>query len=327
MERQFMEFFQAAVETCKACRIKPNEKVVIFSDSQKNPVMADAFYAAADSLGGEVARVYVNARKNPLVEPPHAAVAAMIEADLVFDLATQPWLYTTSTVRILESGTRMLQVLVSEESVIGRYPTREISERCSRLAKSLEGEIVRISSDLGTDLVIRRGGRPVHYQDGAVTFPGDWDSLGVVVCAFAPIETAADGVLVVNGPVYVGPDFHFHVNEPFRMVFEAGRVVDIQGEGSEAGRLRRYLEGVNDPNAYVIAHSGFGMDPRAKILGVMDVGNWESYDAGINVAIGGNNIPQLKGHTACKTHVDTFIVGANMTVDGKPVIQDGRFAE
>jgi 2,5-dihydroxypyridine 5,6-dioxygenase len=322
-----MEFYHAALQTCRACRLETGEKVVVFSDSQKNPVLADAFYAAADSLGGEVVAVYVNAQKAPLVDPPAAAVAAMTEADLVFDMATQPWLYTASTRKILEGGARMLQFLVSDESIIARYPTPEISERCARLAARLQGEVVHIASDLGTDLTVRRGGRPVHYQDGAVTFPGDWDSLGVVVCAFAPVESEADGVVVVNGPVYAGPDLCYHVNTPFEMVFEGGRVVDIRGEGGDAARLRAYLEAVGDPNAYVIAHAGYGMDPRAGIQGVVDIGNWESYDGGINIAIGSNNIPQLQGRTACKSHVDAFVLGADMTVDGRPVIRNGRFVD
>ena len=219
----------------------------------------------------------------------------------------------------------MLQILVSDESVIERYPTPEISERCAHLAESLRGDTVRITSELGTDLTVRRGERPVHCQDGAVTFPGDWDSLGVVVCAFAPVETEANGVVVVNGPIYASPDFRFHLSMPLKLIFEHGRVVDIQGEGSELTRLCSYLDDVKDPNAYVIAHTGFGMDPRARIMGVTDVGNWESYDAGINIAIGANNIPQLHGQTACKSHVDMFVLGASMTVDDKSVIQGGTF--
>lgn len=324
MERRFIEFLQAATQTCKACRLQAGEKVVIFTDSQKNPVLADAFYAAADSLGGKVTKVFVNAEKTPLIDPPAVAVAAMAEADLVFDLATQPWLYTASTSRILGSGTRMLQLLVEEDSIMTRYPTPEIAARCQRLADQLKGEEIHVYSDLGTDFRTRRGGRPVHFQDGAVITPGDWDSLGVVVCAFAPPETEANGVVVVNGPLYAGPDFHFHVETPIRLTFERGRIVEIEG-GSEADRLRAHLKAVNDPNAYVIAHHGFGMDPRAKIQGIVDIGNWESYDAGINVAFGGNNIPQLQGQTACKSHIDVFVLDANMTVDGKLVIENGRF--
>lgn len=326
MHPRFMEFFRAARQTCMACRLKPGEKVVVFYDSQQNPVLADAFYAAADSIGAIATRVFVNAPATPLVNPPMAAVSAMSAADVVFDLATQPWLYTSATSQILNSGARMLQVLVSEESVMTRYPTPEISERSAKLATRLHGEEIRIVSDLGTDFRCRRGQRPVHFQDGAVTAPGDWDSLGVVVCAFAPLESEADGVVVVNGPLYAGPDFHFHVETPIRLVFEKGRVVEISG-GNEAVALRSYLQKMQDPNAYVIAHTGFGMDPRARIQGVVDVGNWESFDGGLNVAIGGNSIPQLRGENECKSHIDFFLLESDMIVDGKPIIKNGQWVE
>ncbi|MDQ7793146.1 MAG: hypothetical protein RDU89_01850 [bacterium] len=326
MRAQYIELLEAARQTCQACRVKAGEAVVVFSDTTKNEVLVEAFYAAAVSMGAQATLVLSKAERVPLVDPPAAAVAAMMEADMVFDLATQPWLYTEATNKILGRGARVLQVLADESSVIHRPPTPEISERSARLAARLKGQRIRITSQLGTDLRVERDDRPVHFQDGCVTHAGDWDSLGVVVAAFAPPETKAEGRVIVNGPVYLGPRLNFHVETPVVFELAGGRVVGTTGEGREAKIIARFFEESGDPNARVIAHTGFGMDPRADIWGA-DIGNWESYDGGINVAFGGNNIPQLQGRTACRVHVDTILVGATLSVDGKEVVRDGIFAD
>ncbi len=323
MKSHYIELFTAAVQTCRACKIKPEEKVVVYSDTSKNETLVDAFYNASVATGAETTLVISKAYKVPLQDPPPVAVAAMESADIVFDLATQPWLYTESTNRITGSGTRMLQVLADENSVIHRPPAEEISSRADILAPKLSGETIHISSDLGTDFTVKRGDRPVHWQDGRVINPGDWDSLAVVVAAFAPPETEAEGVIMLNGPIYLGPNLNFHVDNPVRFIVKKGRIVEITG-GKEAKIINHYFDDFGDPNAKVIAHTGFGMDPRADIWAA-DIGNWESYDGGINVAFGGNNVSQLQGKTACRSHIDMILLESSITVDGTLILENGKF--
>ena len=323
MKSHYIELFAAAAQTCRACQIKPQEKVVVYTDTTKNELLVDAFYNASVATGAEVTLIVSKAYKVPLQDPSLLAVAAMESADMVFDLATQPWLYTESTNRITGSGTRMLQVLADENSVINRPPNEKISSRADTLARKLRGETIHIFSDLGTDFTVKRRDRPVHWQDGRVINPGDWDSLAVVVAAFAPPETEAEGVIMLNGPIYLGPRLNFHVDTPVRFDVEKGRIVEISG-GKEAKMINRYFDDFGDPKAKVIAHTGFGMDPRADIWAA-DIGNWESYDGGINVAFGGNNVSQLQGKTACRSHIDMILLESNITVDGSLILKNGTF--
>lgn len=323
MRNHYIELFEAAAQTCRACRIRPEEKVVVYADTTKNETLVDAFYNACVSTGAETTLVVSKAYKIPLQDPPLAAIAAMESADMVFDLATQPWLYTEATNRIIGGRTRMLQVLADENSIIHRPPTEEIASRAARLAEKLRGERIHISSHLGTDFTVMRKDRPVHWQDGRVVESGDWDSLAVVVAAFAPPETEAEGVIMLNGPIYLTPRLNFHVETPVRIVVEKGRIVEITG-GKEAGIINRYFEDFGDSNAKVIAHTGFGMDPRANIW-ASDIGNWESFDGGVNVAFGGNNMSQLQGKTACRSHVDMILLESSIAVDGKLILKCGEF--
>lgn len=323
--QRFAELFRSAQQTMEQCRVQSHEKVVVFADSGKSPALVEAFYTAALATGAETVRVHMTTRPQPLMNPPESAIQAMIEADVVFDLATNAWLYTDATNRILDSGTRMLQVLVGEETVIARPPNDTVRRR-EEIATKILGNCrtFRITSDDGTDLVMERGDRPVHTQGGSVDHPGDWDSIGVCLGAFAPLEDSANGTIVFNGTLYLPSQHLFRVERPIEAEVKDGRITHITADHREAKILEEWLRSWDDPNSYVIAHTGFGIDERAQ-LHPPDPGNWESYLAGVNVAFGGNKIPQLQGATESKSHFDAILLGVTVELDGTRVIEGGQF--
>ena len=324
MERQFAELFASARQTMQFCAVKPNENVVVFRDTGTRQALADAFHSAALATGAEVTIVSITTRPGSLHNPTEPAIKALMEADVAFDLASHAWLYTDATNRILNAGTRMLQVLVGVDTVIARPPTAEIAAR-ERISRELleKADKFRITSDLGTDITLRRGDRPVHTQGGFVDRPGDWDSYGVFLAAFAPPETEADGVLVVDGTLFLPSDIKQTTEAPIRTRVEHGRLVDVDTSTAQGRLMSEWLAAWKDPNSYVIAHTGFGLDERAKF----EAPDSESYLAGVNVAFGANNIPQLKGQTVCKSHLDIVLRNVNVELDGKTVIEGGQFVD
>jgi 2,5-dihydroxypyridine 5,6-dioxygenase len=324
MERRFSELFASTRKTVEFCGVKPDEQVVIFRDSGTSQALADAFQAAALATGAEVTVVSMTTRPGPLQNPPEPALKALIDADMVFDLASHAWLYTDATNRILNSGTRMLQILVGEDTVIARPATTEIATREKTSRKLLEtSNTFRITSALGTDITLKRGDRPIHTQGGFVDRPGDWDSYGVFLAAFAPPETEADGVLVVDGTLFLPTEHKLMTEAPIRTIVERGRLIHVDTSTAQGRLMSDWLAGWNDPNSYVIAHTGFGLDERAKF----EAPDSESYLAGVNIAFGANNIPQLKGQTVCKSHLDIVLRGVTVELDGKKVIEAGQFLE
>jgi 2,5-dihydroxypyridine 5,6-dioxygenase len=327
MEHHFAELFKSALKAMQYCKVESGENVVVFTDTGKNPATVNAFFAAAVSTGAEVTQVMMEQRERPLMEPPDTAVRAMAEADVVFDLASHPWLYTTATNTILDSGTRMLQVFVNDETVMKRPPEDVIVRREEAARRILqECETFRITSPYGTDIVMERGDRPVHTQGGFVDHPGDWDSFGVCLGAFAPPEDKADGPLALFGTFYLPPQHLFISEKPVQTMVEGGRITSVETDHREAQIFDEWLKSWDDPNSYVIAHTGFGIDHRAE-LEPPDPGAWESYMAGVNIAFGGNNIPQLGGQTVCKSHLDVVLLDVDVDVNGKKVIENGRFVE
>ncbi|HZQ05981.1 MAG TPA: hypothetical protein VFD70_05335 [Anaerolineae bacterium] len=327
MNHRFAEFFRSAQKAVKYCQVKPSESVVIFADTGKTPALVEAFFTAAQAVGAETIVVTMETKPQALLEPPAAAIRAMSGADVVFDLATNPWLYTQATNTILNSGTRMLQLLVNDETIIKRPPEDFIARREVAGRKLLEGcSTFRIKSEYGTNIVMERGNRPIHTQGGFVDHPGDWDSFAVCLAAFAPLEDKANGPLALFGTMYLPPQHLFITEKPIMTQVENGRITHIQTDHREAQLLADWLKSWNDPNSYVIAHTGFGIDHRAA-LHPPDPGAWESYLGGVNIAFGANNIPQLGGQTACKSHFDAVLLNVHVEVDGTPIIQSGKFIE
>ncbi len=327
MNPRFAELFASAQKAMTFCKVAPTEKVVVFTDTAKNPATVDAFYTAALATGAEVLLVRMKTKERPLQEPPDTAVAAMAAADIVFDLATHPWLYTQATNTVLNSGTRMLQVLVDDETVIKRPPEEFIARRETIAYGLLRNcEIFRITSSYGTDLVMERGGRPIHTQGGFVDRPGDWDSFAVNLAAFAPLEDKANGKLALYGTMYLPPQHLFITETPIQTVVEDGRIVHVETDHREAQLFADWLKSWDDPNSYIIAHTGFGIDHRAQLV-PHDPGEWESYLAGVNIAFGGNNIPQLGGQTSAKSHFDTVLLNVDVEIDGRKIIEGGNFVE
>jgi 2,5-dihydroxypyridine 5,6-dioxygenase len=324
MERRFAELFDSARKTMQFCQVKPEEQVVVFRDSGTSQALTDAFHSAALATGAEVTVVSMTTRPGALQNPPEPAINALCAADVVFDLASHAWLYTEATNRILVAGTRMLQLLVGEDTVVARPPTSDIAMREEVSRRMLEGSNeFRITTELGTDITLTRGDRPVHTQGGFVDHAGDWDSYGVFLAAFAPPETEADGVLVIDGTLFLPTEYKLVTEAPIRTVVERGRLVDVDTSTAQGRLLKEWLAGWNDPNSYVIAHTGFGLDERAKF----EAPDSESYLAGVNIAFGANNIPQLRGATKCRSHVDIVLRGATVELDGKKVIDGGQFVE
>ena len=58
--------------------------------------------------------------------------------------------------------------------------------------------------------------------------------------------------------------FKEYVGSPVELTIEHGRIADVRGPGFDAELLRDYMESFEDPNAYGIAHIGWGLNEKAR---------------------------------------------------------------
>jgi len=113
---------------------------------------------------------------------------------------------------------------------------------------------------------------------------------------------------------------HFgFVDVPIRIEIKEGRAVKIEG-GIVANKLKKLLESANDPNQYVVAEFGFGLNPSAELQGriIED----ESALGTAHIALG-NNL-SLGGKNKAPFHIDLIMKDPILELDGKKVIDKDK---
>jgi leucyl aminopeptidase (aminopeptidase T) len=196
----------------------------------------------------------------------------------------------------------------------------QIAALTQALADLLHGSSsVHITTPLGTDLRLSVAGREWRTDTGVLTGRGVYGNLPAGEVYVAPVEDGAEGVLVIDKSL---PGLV--LSEPVRLVFEKGRVVQIEG-GEGATHLKQIIaDGESKPNgewSRVIAELGIGTNPKARPLG--NVMTDEKVVGTIHIAIGRND--HLGGESLAPIHVDGIVSQPTVIVDGTVLIDGGRY--
>lgn len=324
MRRPFVELYRAATTVMETSNVEPGEEVLVYADSGRNPATVEAFQAAAVVRGARATVAYVS-KQGAMNPPPAPALAAMKSADVIFDLASDSWLFTPATGEVLASNARMLQVICGEDTIVERGPDARVIARSEAAAALFaEADEMRVTSELGTEVVFRRGGRPIVRQAGCVTAPGAWDSLGMGAVTFYPPETEAEGTLVLNGPLFLIPQHQFVLDDPVSVRVEQGMITEVDVDSAGGRLLDEWLRSWDDPEIYGIAVVGVGLDHRARIEH-NDIASWESFHGGVIVALGSNIMPIGGGRRESKSHWVAIVRDADVELDRRPIVTGGNF--
>ncbi|MEM3579008.1 MAG: aminopeptidase [Candidatus Bathyarchaeia archaeon] len=195
----------------------------------------------------------------------------------------------------------------------------EIRKTGTIIASKLYGKsVVHVYDDRGTDLTFSIKSRPIGIEVGtleecfssekecAVDVPG-----GEVYVA--PIETSANGVLVVD-------EFRDYKIQNLELHFQEGKVANFKAEkGSEVFRkLLDKAEGEKDR----IAELGIGINHGMKLTG------YRLYDekalGTAHIAIGHN--VHLGGVNKASIHWDFILQNPTIETDNKPLMEKGKMA-
>jgi 2,5-dihydroxypyridine 5,6-dioxygenase len=315
----------------RLCKVNRNETVVLFSDTRTNPNYVSAFLAAGKELAKSVFEVKVPFL--PEGEGKAVDLAPVIRilksADLVVDLSTGSvlYIYGQGLGEVLSGGTRVLQVKANEEQLRRCFPTEAVRLRTTRGAERLEAAAeIRVLSEAGTDLKMRKKNRKGLTQYGISDEPGRWDSWpsGFLYCA--PEEETANGTLVLEvGDLLVM--LGRYAAEPVRITVEHGMIKQIAG-GVDAVLLEERIEQAKDPEAYVISHIGWGTDNRARWSEIAQRGTEEgardvrSTYGNVQIAFGANF--RLGGKNRTMAHEDLLLRRATFELDGHTIVENGR---
>lgn len=321
------------------CAVKAGESVVVLTSDSSHPLNIDAAMRSALALGATtlmatlpplvIRKPVAGDRTTFLGVTPlsghRMGVELLKSADMVIDL--MGLLHSPEQREILDSGTRILMVVEPPEVLAQMMPEADDKRRVmaadSRLRRA---RAMRVTSDAGTDLTLALGQFEPLPEYGFTDEPGHWDHWPSGFISTWPNEGSANGRVVIDVGDMMFP-FKMYVSSPITLTIEGGRIHAIEG-GFEATYLRRHIESYGDPDAFAVAHVGWGLQSKAKwtALGMRDKAQSLGMDArayygnflfstGPNAEAGGAN------NSRC--HVDIPMAGCSVSLDAEPMTVAG----
>jgi len=255
-----------------------------------------------------------------------AAIAALKASDLVLDLMTL--LFSPEQHEILASGTKILLAVEPPEVLVRMVPTQD--DRARVLAatdKIARANTMHVVSAAGTDLHCPLGEFPAIAEYGYVDEPGRWDHWPSGFALTWPNERQTQGTIIIDKGDILLPQ-KCYVTEPITLTVKNGFAVDIAG-GMHAELLAEYVASFKDPEAYAIAHIGWGLQPRASwtTLGLYDreatIGmDARAFEGNFLFSLGPNNEAGGQRTTTC--HIDIPLRRCTVHLDEEMVVRAGQ---
>jgi leucyl aminopeptidase (aminopeptidase T) len=277
----------------------------------ENTSLARLIAGRASRRTQRVSTLAVTAGTRDGEEPPPRVAAAMFRASTVILLTIRSLSHTTARLRATRTGARIVSMPgISEELFANaiRVDYRRLEAAGRSLAQALtDADHCRISSPAGTDVQLLLRGRHGISDDGDFTQPGAFGNLPAGEAYIAPVETAAEGTIVLDGSL----SGWGKLDRPVTITLRGGRAYRISG-GEAAAWLARTLDDGGE-SGRVIAELGIGTNPGTRITGNM-LGD-EKMLGTIHFAFGTNT--GMGGSNQSEVHIDGLVLDPQVELDGR----------
>lgn len=323
MDNRFAEIVRTAM-TPYRLNLSAGDRLVIVTDTGTDPMVSNAFMAAAIALDLDVTQVMSPPVAFHHDAPSAGVLAAMEGADLVHLVTSKAVIHSEPTHALQKEGVRFL---ASEEITVDMLREGGATadyERMNRLGQKIydiwmAGERMHVTCPNGTDLRADITGRPSWLTAAKVLEnPGcDLYAAGFPdgEVGMSPIEESIEGTVVWDTTMH-------HVgllSEPIRAEFREGRAVKITG-GASASKLLAYLEANGDDGSWMLGETSVGINDRCRVTGFV---REDKKIAGcMHIALGMNT--DTGGKVASRTHLDGVVRYPTLVVDDITVISEGR---
>lgn len=280
---------------------------------------------AAEALGLRVEQVPTPSAAAHGEEPPAAVADAMRWSSLILGLRAKSMAHTRARLDASAAGARYLSLPDYSMELLAdpclRIDYRSVYPAVRDLTEVLtRGSRIHVTTALGTDLTAAIDGRRANCCPGFVDSPGSLGSPPDVESNIAPLEQHSHGVIVVDGSIPF-PGFGL-LADPITLTVADGAIVEVEGPRQQADALSALLDAYGPVKSRILAECGFGLNPLARLTGVMltDEGTSETlhFGFGSNSTVGGVNDVSF--------HLDCVLRRPTVTVDGRPVLDQGRLA-
>lgn len=315
---EMMRGAKKLMDTCT--KVQEGETVLIVADTNKTKI-AEVIASAAYERNAEVIITVMAPRKVHGEEPPKAIAEAMKKVNVFFIPVSKSITHTRAVKEAAEAGARGLVLTDwSEDVMISGGIEADFNKQrpvCKKLAQLFrDGKKAHLTTPLGTDLLLDLEGRRGNALT-CIVEPGEFSTVPTIEANFSPNEGTAEGTIVADASIpYLGIGV---LTEPVKVKVHKGMITEITG-GIQAKMLKDNLEKQNDPMVYNIAELGVGLNPQARMCGIMleDEGVFGVVHIGI-----GTNIT-LGGKIKAAVHYDLLMYRPTLDLDGNLILKDGQ---
>ncbi|WP_135468516.1 M29 family metallopeptidase [Crenalkalicoccus roseus] len=339
LEAPWLSAFETVLGLCGAGAGLP---VCLLAESQSRPLNLELAELAALRLGARPFRCVVPTPPQTAPVPVRStgasralrghpgALAALKASPLVVDLTVEGLLHAPELKEILAAGSRVLMVSNEHPEALERLVPRPDDEARVKAAvrRARAARRMRVTSAAGTDLDIALEGAAVAGVWGWTDRPGTvahWPG-GIVVCF--PRAGGVNGTLVLDAGD-VNLTFKRYLESPVRLTLRDDHIEAIEGAGTEAELMRRYLAAWGDCAAYAVSHVGWGLNERARYEALAMYDRRDTNGTELR-AFAGNFLFSTGANEFAgrftEGHFDIPVRNCTIALDGEPVVIEGRLA-
>ncbi|HEY1510716.1 MAG TPA: aminopeptidase [Solirubrobacteraceae bacterium] len=294
--------------------VHADEDVVVVVDPATRAI-GEALRAESAAAGADAVMIVMDKRATDGTEPPPAVAAALSACDVFIAPTSRSLSHTSARKRATDNGARGATMPGVTEDMLARVMSVDFDTMAARskaVAAVLEaGTRARVTCPRGTDLELSLDGRAGISDDGELTARGAFGNLpcgeGFIAPAFG------EGTVVTASLAPFGIS-----EEPATLTVAEGRIVAADG-----GLGPRFIElllsqgelGTN------LAELGVGTNDMARLTG--NILEDEKILGTVHVAFGAS--AGIGGKVSVPIHLDVVIVDASLEVDGRAVLDRGRY--
>lgn len=311
-------------------KASPGEKIC-FVTSYKHEYECNLMLKYAKKLGADAYLLPVEGEgihvgdyfdENPTIFKPYDVIIGATDYSIITTAAAE---------QAIKDGKRLLSLPLSTNTGTSMLAYNFMTMDCNDVritAETAMGMIgrpseVRITTDTGTDLTFSMKNRDFTFFNGTFWPRHNFSSASFEIC-IPIVETETNGILVCDGSFgYIG-----RAAKPVRIVYKSGRIQSIE-DNDEGTRLKAYFESYSDPEMYVAAELGIGLNEKSRCAGecyIEDESTYGTFHIGMGRNIGIGGIHQASGHFDLVTwHPDIFFDGRKIMSHGSFLIPDGKY--
>lgn len=337
------KWIDAFCEVFERCAVKRGDTAAILSETQSRQLNVQLAALALQRLGARAFHIVLPTPRNPHAVPVRSTgaseaigglapvTAALGQAGLVVDCTIEGLMHAKETPAILKAGARILVISNEHPEALERLrPDGELEKKVRAAVKLVRAaKRMTVASPAGTKLDVDLAGASTVGVWGWTDRPGTlahWP--GGLVVSF-PKGGSVNGTLVLDrGDINL--TFKRYLESQVRLTLEADYVTRVDGDGTDAELMRRYLAAWGDKEAYAVSHVGFGMNDKARYEALSMYDQRDTNGTELR-AVAGNFLfstgaNEFAGRYTAG-HFDLPVMRTTIALDGTVVVRDGALQD